>query len=225
MPTDVNAIPHSRRAARGPRWGLALLAALGLQCAGPPSPPPPGDYTRHEGDGCADAPDECIDAEALWQCVDRTWRETDCHEVCAERGGVIGCLVQSDARGARCWCEGDAPVCIPGQARCDSEPDTIFVCDIDTLQFQQESCQELCQSVGPAFISLGCSELTAENASCGCTAEGTPCTTDDPPHCETFNLARCVDGAWTLEDCSCDTGLASCEPFGENGAECVCTPT
>lgn len=213
---------RARQGGKTPRWGLVLLAALGVHCEGPP-PPQPGDYTRHEGDGCGDARDECIDAATLWQCEDRTWRITACSDVCADRGGVVGCLSLSDATGGRCWCEDDAPACIPDQARCDGDPDMILVCDADTFQFHQESCKTLCEAVGPSYLSLGCKELIPESAACTCTLEGTPCTMDDPPHCELFNLARCVDGKWVLENCSCDMGLASCEPFGENGAECVCT--
>lgn len=210
------------RARRGaPGLPGLLLVALALGCSEPPSTPAtPGDYTRREGDGCADAADECIDAVSLWQCEDRVWRVTDCSEVCATRGGVVGCLSMID--GARCWCADDVPACIPGQAHCGSDLDEIRICDPQALQFYRESCEVLCDVVGPAYRSLGCSEHSEGHAECTCTLEGTPCSPDNPPHCERFALARCVDGVWVLEPCVCDTGIASCDPFGETGAECVC---
>lgn len=198
------------------------ILGLGLGCAEPPEPVPV-DYSRREGDGCADERDNCADASTLWQCIDRSWSVTACEVVCADRGGLVGCLTPSVAPGDRCWCTDDDPACVPGQARCQDDPDAILICD-DSFQFREESCQAVCQGLQPAHVSRGCGDFGTDTATCNCTTEGTACTVDDLPHCEAFELARCVDGGWVLENCSCDAGLVTCDDFGENGAQCVCTP-
>lgn len=182
-----------------------------------PEPPTPGDYGRHEGDGCGFGPSECADAHTLWACSERTWKIVDCDEACADHGGSVGCLAGEVAGdGARCWCEAFMPECAPGAAECVSDEE-IKICSEDTLDFERARCDDLCGALTPPERSVGCL-----SDACRCTLEGTPCPPDSPSHCELEDLVRCVDGVWTREACWEVCGNNVCDPFAEGGAKCDC---
>lgn len=209
-------------AGRAPLAGLVLLAAGLLAC--PQAPPELADFVRHEGDGCGDVFDECIDAESLWRCTDRRWHVVSCADECEGRGAVAGCLSTTYGRGARCLCSEDVPECAPGQGVC-GDGDVIELCDPSTFAYVPTTCTTLCAALDPPHVSLGCSESSENAAACLCTTEGTHCSDAERPRCQGSDLARCIGGSWTLEPCLCDDGFfSSCDPFGEQGAECVCTP-
>ncbi|MCY1053915.1 hypothetical protein [Nannocystis sp. SCPEA4] len=177
---------------------------------------PEEDPGRQPGDGCGDLPSECADAETLWECHERRWELVDCAQECSSRGGLVGCLTEPGlaGKGARCWCEDDTATCGPGQAECASD-DVLQVCDPDTLEFEESSCEDVCGALDPPQLSRGCSF-----ARCDCTLAGTPCEPDSRDRCEAFALARCVDGLWVVESCLCSPG--ECDPWAPGGPACDC---
>lgn len=195
---------------------VVLLAALVLQCARP-APEDGGEYGRQEGRGCGDARPECRDDETLWVCVERRWELVDCADRCAEHGGAVGCDLADPTLGARCLCEDDSADCDPAQSRCTSD-EAIEVCDPGALRFVEHTCEALCASLAPPHLSEGCL-----GDACRCTTLGTPCAPGSPPRCETFGLVRCVEGTWAIEDCAAICGgPGTCDPWGPDGAGCVC---
>lgn len=190
----------------------ALAGLLLLGCT--ETPPPPEDYQRRPGAGCGDLPSECVDEETLWACVDRRWALVNCADECASRGGLVGCLTTEIlASGGRCWCGDDAPECTPGQSECVSEQ-IVRVCDPETLDFVESTCESVCAAMEPPRIATKCS-----SGECECTLEGTPCVPGSPARCELTSLAQCVDSVWTVDGCLCSSG---CNPWAPGGAACDC---
>jgi hypothetical protein len=202
------------------RSRVVVLMCLVLGCEAPAVMPP---EERQEGDGCGDALSECIDADSLWRCRERTWEFLDCAEECEELGGAIGCLASAVAAdGARCWCRSTMPECVPGRSKCGDD-DEIVVCQRESLRFGTFECADLCGDLEPPQVSRGC-QASSDGADCRCTREGTPCSSATVAHCEDGRLASCVDGTWRLAWCDGEcAGSATCDPWATGGATCVCT--
>ena len=236
IPPSARTADLSRGTSSARRCGLArqlcsvrvcvdLLGLLTLRCAAP-GPAPPGDYDRHEGDGCGETRSECIDAESLWRCEERVWSFVDCSDECMDRGGAVGCLAGATAGdGARCWCASFMPECAPQETRC-ADDEQLLLCQADTLRFESERCEFLCGQLSPPHVSNGCHEGLL-GGECRCTTEGTPCSPGSARHCGIGGLAACVDGLWTLKDCydECGGTPGTCDPWAIEGAACGCTGT
>lgn len=203
------------------RWSTALCSggAFSLAfwlwgCAPPVEGPPPDDGAHpRPGEGCGFQLSFCEDHKTLWSCVERRWEQVACAEVCADRGGLAGCLVAPDLPEGRCWCAYDSPACTPAQWRCSSE-ETIDRCDPSSLSWMSSTCDDVCAQMDPPRLSTGCG-----STGCGCTLVGTACAPGTPAHCVSFAVARCVDGVWTLESCPCP---GTCDPWAPGGAACDC---
>lgn len=177
-----------------------------------------------DGEPCIDSGSECDGFGVLWQCEERSWSRIDCEEVCAPRGGLLGCLTVKD-KSAVCRCRASpaADACAPlGNKECISD-DVIAICEMqseDELLWTVQSCEDWCFALDPPLVSLGCSRDT-----CECTWEGTKCNEEvDVSTCWLENsVVRCSGGIWVLDECWELCGPDSvCDPFAEGGPACDC---
>ena len=178
-----------------------------------------------DGEPCIDAgSSECDGPGVLWQCDERSWSRVDCEEVCAPRGGLLGCLtLKEESAVCRCRESPAAHACAPeGNKECVSAEE-VAVCEMQSeneLQWTVQSCEDWCSALDPPLLSKGCGQ-----DACECTWEGTQCDEKvDVPSCWLEkNVARCSGGIWVLEKCWMICGSGSlCDPFAEGGPACDC---
>lgn len=218
--TGVVPIEHGIGRNLGP-IALVAISVLLAACAGEPSISLP----IAEGERCGEGAPLCTAADELLVCEQRVWTAKSCDEICAETGHhSLGCLTTAEEDSCACdvdgesLCGGHSPVCTGWNelATCGGE-DWIYT-----------DCGEYCAGLDPPMNSLGCAgpQVRGPPTGCVCTLEGMPCS-DIGPVCDgPYYTARCEEGVWTLEDCTdlaCDEGShGRCEPWGDEGASCVC---
>ncbi len=215
-------------------WTQGLVAVLLVACAGggggtqgdteTSAGTDTGGERYLDGEPCLDPGSECDGFGVLWQCAERSWSRIDCEEVCAPRGGLLGCLTIKD-KSALCRCQEPpaADACAPvGNKECISLEE-VALCEMQPageLVWTVQSCESWCLALDPPQLSGGCSSDT-----CECTWEGTECDEEvDVPTCWlTQSITYCNSGIWTFESCWEQCGTSSvCDPFAEGGPACDC---
>jgi len=182
---------------------------------------------------CSTTLSYCLDETSLLVCQDRIWTERPCAAECGDSGYVAaGCRKQNV--GGNC-------ACIPPDAGADAATTecgfTVRRCvDSETIEYCTSagrvvvSCSSVCAELSPSRRSMGChsgSPLSLGIDDCVCSLAGSTCTGDPAVTCDgTTFLARCIEGAWQIEDCALACGPdagAGCSSFANDaGAGCTC---
>lgn len=172
-----------------------------------------------EGERCGTDRAVCLDWETLLHCDARVWVSEACEATCAELGASsTGCL--SSAKGDACSCSGD--VCDPGESACSTVGDVI-ACEGD--EWTIVDCGEVCAALDPPLPTVGCNPSGME-AFCLCTHEGSSCSPDDGPACDSqTTMAVCEMDTWEVIACTgpCPADMSPVCVMWNGGPECGCS--